>query len=145
MELEEKLNTLKRYCDEHGLRLTEPRRQVYEIIIKADKPIGAYDILDQLKALSGSAKPPTAYRALDFLKDHHFIHRIESLNAYMDCAAGHRHGGAQFMICDGCGQVEEMHLCHLPEKILQKIEADHFTMRYWNLEIHGRCQNCATK
>lgn len=130
------------YCAENGIRFTEPRQFVLEIIANADKPIGAYDVLAELGKKIDNPKPPTAYRAIEFLSEHGFIHRIESLNAYITCHSDHRHQGSQFMICDDCGTVVETHLCHLPEPLVSKTVAAGFHLARWNVELHGQCNAC---
>src|SRR6202043_12814 len=74
------LATAERICRERGVRLTETRRRVLELILEAGQPIGAYGLLGRL---SGHPMPPTVYRAIDFLLAQKFIHRIESLNAFV--------------------------------------------------------------
>lgn len=130
------------YCEKNGLRFTEPRQYVLAIIAEAKKPIGAYDVLEQLAKHIDNPKPPTAYRAIEFLSEHGFIHRIESLNAYISCHSDHRHQGSQFMICDDCGTVIETHLCHLPAPLADKTVAAGFHMNRWNVELHGQCHQC---
>jgi len=127
---------------EKGLRFTEQRRAALEIIAGAEKPLGAYDVLERLGRYIKNPKPPIAYRALEFLQDNGFIHRIESLNAYVTCSANHRHKGSQFMICDECGTVTEAHLCTIPEALQKKAKKAGFKTSYWNVEIHGLCENC---
>ena len=130
------------YCDENKHRLTEPRLAVLKIIASSKKPLGAYDILDKLNKTISNPKPPTAYRAIDFWKDHGFIHRIESLNAYVACYEDHKHSGSQFMVCNDCGGVEEVHLCHLPKDLEEKVKGNGFKMAHWNAEIRGQCEDC---
>jgi len=130
------------YCETHKLRLTQPREDVLRIIISSDKPLGAYEVLEQLGKTLKNPKPPTVYRAIDFWQEHGFIHRIESLNAFVACDAGHRHKGSQFMICDDCGVVIEAHMCHLPKPFEGSAVENAFTPERWNLEIHGLCQKC---
>lgn len=137
------LKTYDTYCKEAGLRASEPRRYVLEIIAGADKPATAYEILDALGKKIKSPKPPTVYRALESLSEHGFIHRIESLNAYIACGEGHRHQGSQFMICDSCGHVEEIHLCSVPDSLQKQAAAKDFTIKYWNVELHGQCAQCS--
>ena len=50
------LATASRLCDERGQKLTELRRRVLEIIVHSRKPLGAYAILDVLRA---EGAPPT--------------------------------------------------------------------------------------
>src|SRR5262245_47379981 len=89
-------------CDQRGLRLTEIRLQVLELIAAPDKPIKAYDLLDKLKDDRGNAAPPTVYRALDFLLEHGFIHKLESINAYASCHHPSVAHHVPFLICDEC-------------------------------------------
>ncbi len=136
------LRALDQYCSEHDLRATEPRRAVLSIVIQSAQTLTAYEILEKLKKKMPNPKPPTAYRALDFLNEHGFIHRIESLNAYVLCNVDHKHTGSQFLICDSCGNVNEAHLCHLPASLEKEVQATKFHTSFWNLEIHGLCKNC---
>lgn len=142
-EIRQIIGEIAQYCDQEGLRFTEPRRQVAEIIAKSQKPMGAYDVLEALSKKIADPKPPTAYRAIEFLEEHGFIHRIESLNAYFFCGANHRHEGSQFLICDKCQSVTETHMCSLPKSFQEKVNQDGFQMNKWNLEIHGLCKSCA--
>jgi len=137
------LKKFDEYCEGRKLRVTPPRRFTLEIIGSAKQPVTAYEALEQLGGKLDNPKPPTAYRALEFLSRHGFIHRIESLNAYIACGAGHHHQGSQFMICDTCGRVEEAHLCSLPPALKDKAAKEGFALNYWNAELHGVCKNCA--
>lgn len=130
------------YCLQKGFRFTEPRQFVLDIIARSKKPIGAYEVLEKLSKKLKNPKPPTAYRAIEFLSAHGFIHRIESLNAYIICQSDHLHKGSQFMICDQCGTVLETHLCDLPEPLVKKTRDAHFYLTRWNVELHGICQTC---
>lgn len=136
------VENLRSYGAEHGHRITAPREYVLEIVARAEKPMSAYEILDALGGKLDKPKPPTAYRALEFLVAHGFLHRIESLNAYIACAEDHKHQGSQFIICDECGRVEEIHLCHIPEPLRKQADGKGFTLSHWNTELHGRCGEC---
>lgn len=136
------VKALYAYAKENGERITEPREYVLAIIAAAKTPMTAYDVLDALAEKLDKPKPPTAYRALEFLMAHGFIHRIESLNAYVACGEDHKHRGSQFMICDSCGHVEEIHLCHIPDALNEKANGRGFTLTHWNAELHGTCSRC---
>jgi Fur family zinc uptake transcriptional regulator len=142
-KIEKTLSTLKAYCETHDHRLTDPRLFAFEIVVSAKKPVTAYEVLERLGEKLSAPKPPTAYRALDFLSAHGFIHRIESLNAYVACHENHQHHGSQFMICDSCGNVEEAHLCSVPAGLQKQAEEKRFTVTHWNVELHGVCKKCA--
>jgi len=136
------IKALQSYGKEQGNRITPPREYALEIVASAKQPMTAYDVLDALASKLDKPKPPTAYRALDFLMQHGFIHRIESLNAYIACAENHKHRGSQFMICDACGRVEEVHLCHIPDGLSKQAAGKGFTLSHWNAELHGQCGDC---
>ena len=106
------LDQAARLCIQHGAKLTVLRRDVLGLILDAGRPVGAYDLLEQLRSRRGPAAPPTVYRALGFLQDQGLVHRIERLSAFVGCIASHDHAvhhhAAQFLICRTCGAVQEM-------------------------------------
>ena len=98
-------------CAGRGTRLTELRRHVLGLVLDSDRPAGAYDMLERLRPGRKGAAPPTIYRALEFLLDQGLIHKVERLSAYVGCVHGMEDGhahNAQFLICTGCGRVEEL-------------------------------------
>lgn len=136
------MDQIEAFCQKKGLRLTPIRRRVLELIVEMDKPIKAYDLLDRLKKERPGAAPPTIYRALDFLLSHHFIHRIESLNAFVSCMhPDHPHEG-QFLICNRCHQVVEIEDKMLNERLSNAAKNEGFTPSHQILEIHGCCDDC---
>ncbi|MXZ49526.1 MAG: transcriptional repressor [Rhodobacteraceae bacterium] len=139
------IDQAKLYCLQQKERLTKPRLEVLKIIATSSKPMGAYKILEKLGKVIQSPKPPTAYRAIEFWQKKGFIHRIESLNAYVVCQAGHRHNGGQFLICDDCGTVIETHMSDLTETVNNCVANNTFTPSSWNFEIHGLCDQCQSE
>ena len=136
------VNSTAEFCAKEGLRFTDSRQHVLEIIAGSKKPMGAYDILEALKKYMDDPKPPTAYRAIEFLREQGLVHRIESLNAYVLCDTDHRHAGSQFMVCDSCGTVIEAHLCELPQDLESHVKKQGFHLKKWDAELHGTCRNC---
>ena len=137
------LKQVKSYCEEQSLRLTKPRLEVFKILSSSQKPMGAYEILNKLGKVMENPKPPTVYRAIEFWQELGFVHRIESMNAYVACEAGHRHQGSQFMICDDCGNVTEARLSNLTNILEDSTTKTAFKPSHWNLEIHGLCGKCS--
>ena len=70
-------------CKSNGATLTELRRLVLALILQAEGPLTAYQLLEQLQEIRKGAVPPTVYRALDFLIENHLIHKLERLNAFI--------------------------------------------------------------
>ena len=130
------------YCEKKNYRLTNPRLKVLEIITCSKRPLKAYEILKLLGDEISNPKPPTVYRAIEFWKNHNFIHRIESLSSYAICTVGHSHNGSQYLICNSCGKVIEAHICKLPLDLRKSVEKNTFRLSSWNLEINGICNSC---
>jgi Fur family zinc uptake transcriptional regulator len=127
-------------CAESQERLTAPRRRVLELLLEADGPLKAYDLIAAFGEAGEPAKPPTVYRALEFLERLGFAHRIESLNAYVPCrleAEGHR---AAFLICDCCGAAQEIEPDLAPA--LAAAQAAGYAVTAVTLEARGLCPAC---
>jgi Fur family zinc uptake transcriptional regulator len=127
-------------CGATAERLTAPRRRVLELLLKADGPKKAYDLIADFGAGGEPAKPPTVYRALEFLERLGFAHRIESLNAYVPCRIEGDEHRAAFLICECCGAAEEFE----PDFTAQitAAAARGYEVRSMNLEARGLCASC---
>jgi Fur family zinc uptake transcriptional regulator len=117
---------------------------VLRLILEAGEPVGAYTLLDRLRAETGGGKPPTVYRALDFLLAQGLIHRVERLNAFVGChdEATHQHA-AQFLICRQCGQVKELESAQVEAAIAAAAAAAGFAAARATVEVDGVCVACA--
>src|ERR687887_291162 len=95
-------------CAHRGQRLTPIRRKVLAALLASHKPLGAYEIIDRLAPAGPRPAPITAYCALEFLREHGLVHRIESRNAFIACVHTHAAGDlVVFLICERCGTVGE--------------------------------------
>ena len=129
-------------CSSSGLRLTPLRRRVLELVWKNHEPVKAYDILGILQSEKKGAAPPTVYRALDFLQLQGFVHKLESLNAYIGCGAPGHSSTTQFLICHKCGVVAELDDAEIGEVISSKAGLLGFIPKRLTIEINGLCTQC---
>ena len=136
------LETAERICAERGVRLTPNRRRVLELVWGSHDVVGAYDLLAELQKDDPTAKPPTVYRALDFLVEQGLVHRIESVNGFTRCEEPTRHRVCQFLICEQCGLVQELHSSSLFEGLEAAASELGFTPGNQTVEVHGRCRHC---
>ncbi len=130
-------------CELRGLRLTEIRQQVLELVAASEKPVKAYDLLDQLKDDRSNAAPPTVYRALDFLLENGFIHKLQSINAYVSCHHPSVVHQVPFLICDVCESAIEICDERVAGLLNDQAQALGFRPRAQTLEVHGVCKRCA--
>jgi Fur family zinc uptake transcriptional regulator len=129
-------------CNARGQTLTPLRRRVFEIVLAADRPIGAYDVLDMLAAERGRVAPPTVYRSLDFLVGQGLVHKVLSVNGFVACSAAARPHDAQLFICGSCGSSVEVARQPRAGLIEEEAEALDFAIESVVLEVHGRCHAC---
>jgi Fur family zinc uptake transcriptional regulator len=127
-----------------GLRFTEQRRSVLEALLASHVPASAYDVIDRLAKDGHRPAPVSVYRALDFLVEHRFAHRIESRNAYVACDRGEDCDGAAtlFLLCDKCGAAGEASSTDLHAIIGEVTDRLGFTPSTPVVEIRGLCATC---
>lgn len=133
----------ERRCAEAGESLTPLRRRVLEMLLEQHGPAKAYDLLPLLDSDRGHAKPPTIYRALDFLVRMGLAHRIESLNAFVACEVGACARSTIFLICERCGRAEEFDAGHALVDLAEAASKDGFVIHRTMIEASGLCQTCA--
>ncbi|MGJ7456916.1 transcriptional repressor [Halomonas sp. MA07-2] len=136
------LDQAAQQCQQRGARFTPIRRRVLEMIAEAPGSLKAYDLLDRLAEEHAAARPPTVYRALEFLIDQGLVHRIESLNAYVACPCPEHAHGFQLLICRLCGRVEELHLDDINAQLSRRAHDLGFRVERQTIELLGHCEAC---
>ncbi|MDJ0449176.1 Fur family transcriptional regulator [Methylocystis sp. JR02] len=125
--------------------LTPARRRALDILIEANRPVGAYEMIDLMASADGKRPAPVSvYRALAFLLDNGLAHRLESKNAFVVC--GHCHGAEEpvvFLICEECGEVKEATSPGLARELSALTSEAGFKARTRVVEIAGHCARCA--
>ncbi len=130
-------------CQARALKLTPIRRQVLETLLTSHRPLGAYEIIDELAKAMPRPAPVTVYRALDFLMQNGLVHRIESRNAFLACAHGHDTSATvAFLICDRCGSVGEIPAVPVAQSLSAAARASGFAPKLSVVEITGTCAHC---
>ena len=133
------------FCSANGLQFTRQRRRVLEILLEGHRAMGAYEVLDILREEGLGSQPPVAYRALDFLVAHGFVHKIERLNAFVACAhPGARHAPA-FLICRICDKVAEAQAEPTDGALGAAAQDAGFEIERAVVEALGVCPNCKGK
>lgn len=123
--------------------LTKNQALVFDALTKADGPLSAYAILDQLRS-NGFRAPLQVYRALDRLVDLGLVHRLESVNAFVACRHPEwdTHEMAAFAICEVCGGVAELANDKLARQLRTLAKEAAFTPRTSTIELRGICAAC---
>lgn len=132
----------KSLCDTKGTRFTSIREKVFRLLAETQSGVGAYDLLEKLKLTEPNAKPATIYRALDFLSEMGFTHKIESTNSFMLCHHFEQSHPVQLLICEQCGHVDELHSDNISKELNASANKKGFTITNQTIEARGLCQNC---
>jgi Fur family transcriptional regulator, zinc uptake regulator len=131
-------------CGASGARLTPVRRAVLVELLADHKPLGAYDLLERVSQREGRRLAPiSVYRALDFLVEGDFVHRLSSRNAYIACPHGHEgHDPVAFLICETCGGVDETVSPAMTDALSAAASLSGFVPTRQMIEISGTCGHC---
>lgn len=123
-------------------RFTPVRRRVLEILLEQHRALGAYDVLQRLAADGFGNQPPVAYRALEFLVEQGFAHRIDRLNAFVACMhPGEAHAPA-FLICRSCHMVAEAPAKPVRAALNKAAATVGFVVEGASIEAMGLCPQC---
>ncbi len=139
-------------CRHRGVRFTPLRQQIYELVLQAKQPVGAYDLITQLQQKrllavdneqqAKNVAPPTVYRSLEFLLSEGLIHQLTSINAYVPCCHPRAEHAAAFLICDYCQRVQECSSLPVQEMMSFAEQDVGFMVNRSVIELSGRCQDC---
>ena len=149
-KIESIINHAEQHCQTNGARLTAKRKQVLRGLIKSEKALSAYELIDFCKEEFNEAIPAmSAYRILQFLEDENLVHKLNLANKYVACAhisCNHAHSIPQFLICGECNKVEEI---SIPKKTIdelqQKIDQAGFSLISPQLEMNCVCDDCSAQ
>jgi Fur family transcriptional regulator, zinc uptake regulator len=133
----------EKVCELRSRKFTPIRRQVLEALLSSHRPLGAYEVIDELAKSIPRPAPITVYRALDFLMENGLVHRIESRNAFLACAHDHDATAmVAFLICERCGSVGEIPAAPVAQSLNAAARATGFATKMSVVEITGVCAHC---
>ena len=134
-----------RILQAQGYKVTRPRKQVLEVLEKAQKPVSPYDIQRLLRKQGEYLNHVTIYRILDLLGRLNLAHRVLSNGGFVKCSLKKEQGCHRFMVCRQCGAIQEFadkELCQEEDKLA---ESRGFHTEYHLSESSGLCSDCYRK
>jgi Fur family zinc uptake transcriptional regulator len=137
-----RLDLAENLCAMRSARLTGLRRRALEILLKADSPLKAYDMIELMRLEGRRVTPATIYRVLEFLQGNGLAHRINAVNAFTPCAhLGAEHRRLVTLVCSRCGQAREIDDQSLNDAMDSRLGELGFSVQ--SVEIMGACEACA--
>jgi len=141
---EEIIDELKKIVKQKGLKYTEQREIVLNILINATDHLSAEDVYNDIKKVytESNIGIATVYRALSFLEEVNLITSIafgtEGKKYESNAKAHHDH-----LICTSCGKIIEF-LDNEIEKRQDKIaKKNNFKILSHSMQLYGTCEDCS--
>lgn len=126
-----------------GLRDTQPRRLVVEVLRKTRKPLAPLEIRKAIAAKGQAINAVSVYRILDVLEKQKLLHRHPCDGAVTLCDMPDTPGHHGFLHCISCDEVSEFaneELCRAEDAVAKNagfVAHSHMT------ELRGICSHCA--
>jgi len=96
------IDRAEQLCRQNGTRFTVKRKRVLMSLLKSEKALSAYELIDLYTVEFGESMPAMSiYRILDFLEQEQFVHKLNLANKYVACShitCDHAHDVPQFVI-----------------------------------------------
>ena len=127
--------------DSAGYRLTEPRRDVVQLITDREGHFTAAELLDDARTRQLGIGRATIFRALELFTELNVLERLDlpsGEHAYVPCEPAHHH----HLVCSVCGRSREVD-DHGVQAALEEIERHTgYSIDSHRLELYGRCPRC---
>ncbi|MEO1015172.1 MAG: Fur family transcriptional regulator [Pseudomonadota bacterium] len=130
-------------CRLRGAQVTPLREAVLTALWTAARPIGAYELRDELsETLGRTISPASIYRTLDFLCGQGVAARIESRNAYVACSHPAEEHACVHFVCNDCGSSSEIENKKLERLLAADAKELGFSIGHRVIELSGSCAAC---
>ena len=128
-----------------GIRLTQQRRILIEIIQQADRHMDAASLLEVAQRSLSNIDRATVYRTLELLKKHRLIDELDLMHLqgekhYYEVKTRREH---IHLACFTCGRIEEFASTMFDQLKEEVSKQAGFSIRVTRLEVGGLCRTCA--
>lgn len=132
------MEQFENYLKDRGIRLTEPRREIFKILDEHDQPLTISEVLRH----SHIAERTSVYRTLNLFVEQSIaeILQIKGRQRYelAEPFKSHHH----HLVCNQCGALVSIDQPKL-ERLVQHIASSHrYTLTSHHVELQGICRGC---
>jgi len=140
---EEAIDELKKIVKQKGLKYTEQREIVLNILIHAEDHLTAEEVYNEIKSNDSDSNIgiATVYRALSFLEE---VDLITSINfgtdgkKYESNAKSHH----DHLICTQCGKIIEFLDDEIEKRQERIAKKNKFKITSHSMQLYGLCSDC---
>jgi Fe2+ or Zn2+ uptake regulation protein len=133
---------LQATLNQKGLRLTQPRRVVMEILESSSAPLSPQTIYQTSQENGEDIGLVTVYRTLDLLMELNLVRRVHGqgvCHGYVSASPGHYH----HIVCRECGKAVEFDGAQDLSVLLNRIQKQtNFIIDGHLLQLQGICPEC---
>ena len=142
-EIDEIIDELKKIVKQKGLKYTEQREIVLDILLHAKEHLTAEEVYNEIKKkyLNSNIGIATVYRALSFLEE---VDLITSINFGTDgkkyesnSKSHHDH-----LICTSCGKIIEFMDDEIEKRQDKIAKKNKFRIVSHSMQLYGTCESC---
>lgn len=131
---------LRNLIDNTNLRLTKPRRLIFEELARLKKHVDAEEFLQHLLERGHKVSRATVYRNLEFLVEKGLVRKADFGESHFHYEIRGEHH--DHMICTNCGKITEF-FCESLELEQQKVAQEYnFTVTHHSMQMFGLCEKC---
>jgi Fe2+ or Zn2+ uptake regulation protein len=127
---------------EAGVRSTEPRRAVAQLIAARDGHFTARELVDDAAECRPAIGRATVFRALELFADLGLVERLDlptGEHAYVTCEPDQHH---HHVVCSRCGRSTEVEDCGMSEVAREVARRTGYRIDRHRLELFGVCPDC---
>lgn len=141
---EEVIEELKRIVKQKGLKYTEQREIVLNILINATDHLSAEEVYNEIKSQykESNIGIATVYRALSFLEEVDLITSITfgtDGKKYESNAKSHH----DHLICTSCGKIVEFLDDEIEKRQDRIAKKNKFKITSHSMQLYGTCETCS--
>jgi Fur family ferric uptake transcriptional regulator len=142
----EVIEELKKIVKQKGLKYTEQREIVLNILLTAEEHLSAEEIYNEVKNQypQSNIGIATVYRALSFLEEVELITSIAfgtDGKKYENNAKSHH----DHLICTSCGKIIEFLDDEIEKRQERIAKKNKFVITSHSMQLYGTCESCQTK
>ena len=124
-----------------GIRSTEPRRAVAELIATRNGHFTARELVDDAASRRSGIGRATIFRTLELFADLGLVERLDlpsGEHAYVACEPAHHH----HVVCSRCGRSSEVEDCGMADVTREVARRTGYRIERHRLELFGVCPDC---
>ena len=132
------MEQLQHFFRERGVRLTEPRREIYRLLNEHEQPLTIAELLK----MSRIAERTSVYRTLELFSKIGLVEAVQIKGKIRYELAEPFKPHHHHIVCTSCGALVPLDSGRLEKVIRHLADSSRYELTSHHVELQGRCQNC---